>query len=48
MFLKNKKISKLLDLLNEKNIADCRSLQEIVGEKDNAFLNANDILEFEK
>ena len=34
--------------LMEMSIADCRRLQELVGEKDNQFLNANDVIELEK
>ena len=37
----------IIFLLN-KDIEFCRNLQELVGEMDDGFLNANDILEFEK
>ena len=43
-----KKQPEAIEFLMRLKIKDCRNLQEIVGEKDNEFLNANDILELEK
>ena len=43
-----KKQPEAIEFLMKLKIEDCRNLQEIVGENDNEFLNANDILDFEK
>lgn len=37
-----------ITFLLERNREDCRNLQELAGEMDNGFLNANDILDLEK
>jgi len=37
-----------IDFIVKRNDADCRNMQEFVGENDNAFLNSNDILDLEK
>ena len=37
-----------IDFIVERSDADCRNMQEFVGENDNAFLNSNDILDLEK
>jgi len=37
-----------VQFLLERNIDDCRKLQELVGEMDNGFLSTNDVLDLEK
>ena len=37
-----------IQFLLERSIDDCRKLQELVGEMDNAFLSSNDVLDLEK
>ena len=39
---------KSIIFLLDRNRDDCRNLQELAGEMDNGFLNANDILDLEK
>ena len=37
-----------ITFLFKRSIDDCRKLQELVGEMDNAFLSSNDVLDLEK
>jgi hypothetical protein len=48
ILLKLKEQPEAITFLLKKTIDDCRSIQELVGEIDNAFINANDILDLEK
>jgi hypothetical protein len=48
ILLKLKEQPDSIIFLTKVNFDSCRNLQEVVGEIDNAFLNANDILDLEK
>ena len=48
ILLKLKEQPDSITFLLKKSLDDCRSLQELVGEIDNGFLNTNDIIELEK
>ena len=48
ILLKLKEQPEAIIFLTKINFDSCRNLQEVVGEIDNAFLNANDILDLEK
>ena len=48
ILLKLKEQPDSIIFLTKINFDSCRNLQEVVGEIDNAFLNANDILDLEK
>ena len=48
ILLKLKELPDSIIFLFRRTVADCRSLQELVGEMDDGFLTSNDILELEK
>ena len=48
IFLKLKEQPDAIVFLLKKTIEECRNMQELIGEMDNALINANDILDLEK